>query len=185
MRSSSAWLGIVDAKRPEVEPEAAEVDRPDDVGHVGDDERPRGRAVRRRHLDRLQPLRSARRHALLEERLPERAVGEPLQHRRPAPRRAQDRLGDGEVVADEVELGRPEPGKKILSGFEISTLRPDTSMLWLAARLVWARHDDRLPAASGPIACCRGAAPERSGAQCDEVDDVEIDEGRDEHDHAL
>ena len=106
--------GIFDAERPEVEPQTAQVDRPHDVSQVGDDECPRGRTVRRRDLDGLEPLRSTCRNTLLEERLPERAVRESLQHGRPAGCRAQDRLGDGEVVTNDIQLGRPYAGKEEL-----------------------------------------------------------------------
>ena len=77
------------------------------MGHVGEHERARGRPVRRRDDRRLQPLRRALGHALLEERLALRAVGEALHEGRPPTRGAQERLGDRQVVAHEVELRLP------------------------------------------------------------------------------
>ena len=58
--------------------------------------------------------------------------------------RAQDRLGDGEVVADEVELGRAEAREEDL--VRVRDLDTATRHLdGLAGRsAAWARHDDRL-----------------------------------------
>ena len=55
--------------RPQVQPETAEVDRPHDVGDVGDDQGVGRGAVGGRDDGRLQPLRSAGRDPLLEEGL--------------------------------------------------------------------------------------------------------------------
>jgi hypothetical protein len=91
--------------RPDVEPEAGQVDRPDHVRHVGEHQRAAGRPVRGAHDRRLQPLRRIRRHSLLEERASLCAVREPLHEGRPPAGRPQQGLGDGEVVAHQVELG--------------------------------------------------------------------------------
>ena len=61
--------GVGGQVRPEVEPEAADVHRPDDVRDVGDDERVGGRAVGRRHDGGLQPVGGTGRDALLVEGL--------------------------------------------------------------------------------------------------------------------
>src|SRR5262249_43562143 len=67
-------------------------------------ERTRGRPVRRAHDRRLEPVRRRVWNTLLEERAPLGAVREALHQRRPPARSAHERLGDGEVVAHEVEL---------------------------------------------------------------------------------
>src|SRR3954452_6655191 len=61
-------IGAVVYVRPDVKAEAGEVHRPDDVRHVGEHERARGRAVRRADDRRLEPLRHRVGNALLEER---------------------------------------------------------------------------------------------------------------------
>ena len=56
-------------------------------------------------IGRAQPRRRVVGHALLEERVAARAVREALHQHGPSAHRAHDRLGDREVVVDEVELG--------------------------------------------------------------------------------
>ncbi len=56
------------------------------------------------------------RDPLLEERVAGGAVGEPLQQHRPPAHGRQQRLGDGEVVAGQVELGLPVLGEEDLVG---------------------------------------------------------------------
>ena len=79
-------------------------------------------------------------HALLEERLPERTVREPLQHRGPTSRRAEDRLGDGEVVMDEIQLGRTETREEDLVG--VRDLHAAARHLdgLTGGSAIWARH---------------------------------------------
>ena len=97
-------LGVVGAVGPDVEAQAGEVDRPGDVRDVGRHQRSRGRAVDGLDRRRLQPLRRAVGHALLEERRPAGSLGEALHQHRPAAHRAHERLAHRRVVADEVEL---------------------------------------------------------------------------------
>ena len=98
-------LGIGGDVGPDVEAETAEVHRPHDVREVGGDEGLRRRAVRCADGRRLEPLGHVLRHALLEERRPGRAVGEPLHEHRSSAHRAQEWFLDCAVVLDEVELG--------------------------------------------------------------------------------
>ena len=102
---------------PQVQAEAADVHGPHDVGDVGDDERVGGRAVRCGDGGRLQPVRGARRDALLVEGLAGGAVGEALQHGGPPAGGVQQVVADLEVVRDEVELGGVEGG-------EVDLVRP-------------------------------------------------------------
>ena len=67
--------------------------------------------------DRLQPVRRACRHALLEEGL-RRRRRRGIAAASPAGRpRAEDRLRDGEVVRDQIELGRPGRGRTPCPGW--------------------------------------------------------------------
>ena len=136
--------GIFHAKRPEVEPQTAQVHGPNDVSQVRDDERPRCRAVRRRDLDCLEPLRRALGHTLLEKRIPERSVGKPLQHRGAAACRKQDRLRDGEVITDDIQLARPETGEEDLAGVRDLDAAARHLNGPAGGSAVWARHTDRL-----------------------------------------
>jgi hypothetical protein len=97
-------LGTVVETGPDMEAEAREVDGPHDVRHVGEDERPRGRPVRRRDDRRLEPVRRRLGDALLEERASLGPVRKALHECRPPGDDAHERLGDGEVVAHEIEL---------------------------------------------------------------------------------
>ena len=96
---------------PQVQPEAADVHGPDDVGDVGDDEGIGRGAVRRRDGGRLQPVGCAGGDALLVEGLAGGAVGEALQHGGPSAGGVQQVVADVEVVGDQVELGGIEGGK--------------------------------------------------------------------------
>src|SRR5581483_12029179 len=100
----------------DVEPEAGEVDRPDDVRQVGEHERARRRPVRRADDRRLQPLGCVLGNALLEERAALGAVREALHQRRPAAGGAHERLRDGQVVPDELELRLAALGEEHLVG---------------------------------------------------------------------
>src|SRR5262249_53092829 len=86
-------LRLVVEVRPDVKAEAGQVHRPDDVRHVGEDERTRGRPVRRADDRRLEPLRRRVGNALLEERAPLCPVRAALHERRPPARSAHERLG--------------------------------------------------------------------------------------------
>ena len=108
--------GVGREVRPHVEAEAAQVDGPGDVREVGGHERPRRRPVRRRDDRRLEPLRRRVGDALLEEGRAPGSRWEPLQEQRPAARRAHQRLGDAQVVANEVELRLAALGEEHLVG---------------------------------------------------------------------
>lgn len=91
-----------------VEVDAAEVDHPRELRHVAHDDLvcvASGREPERRHLD---PVGSLRGRALLVERLLLDAVREALEEHRAPADAAHRAVGDGDVVADEVELGQPE-----------------------------------------------------------------------------
>ena len=115
MRSSSVCSGSIGTRRPHVEAEAAEVHRPHDVREILDHERVRRRAVGRADDRRREPLGRVVGDALLEERLSFGAVRVALHEHRASAHRAHHRLGDGEVVVDEVELGLVALGEQDLA----------------------------------------------------------------------
>ena len=98
-------VGIARTDRPRVEAEAADVDRPQEMGEVGDHERARFGAVGRADDGGGQPVRRAVGHALLEERRTARAVREALHQHRSIAHGAQHGVADRHVEPDEVELG--------------------------------------------------------------------------------
>ena len=104
--------------------QAGQVYGPDDVGHVGENERAGGGPVRRADDRGLQPLGRSLRNALLEERAALRAVREALHEGGPPAHSAHERLRDGEVVAQQVEL-------------RLRALREEN--------LAWARNSDASP----------------------------------------
>ena len=100
-------VGMVEVappRRPRVEVDDAEVDRPDDVGGVGGDQLLGGATRREGDGRRLQPLGHFLRHPLLPDRLLHDPVDEALHHGRPPAQVDQRRLGDRQVVLDDVEL---------------------------------------------------------------------------------
>ena len=85
----------------------------------------------------------------------ERAVRKALQHRGPAGCRSQDRIGDGEVVADDIQLGRPETGEVDLAGvrdLDVATRHLDGLD---GGSSVWARHADRLTGPARTPVCSK------------------------------
>ena len=104
-------VGVAAAHRPRVQVEAPEVDRPQDVGHVDRAQLLGAAPARERHRHRLEPRRAARRHPLLVEERPLGAVGVALEHGRALAHPPQGAGADGEVVADQVELGLA-PGRE-------------------------------------------------------------------------
>ena len=115
---------VVGEVRPDVEAEAPDVDRPHDVGEVDRDQGARRRAIRGAHRRRLQPVGRGLRDTFLKEVRPARAFGEALHQRRPAAHRAHQRLGEAEVVVDEVELGLAVLGEEHLVGVRDVELVP-------------------------------------------------------------
>ena len=93
-----------------------------------------GRAPgRKAKLDGRDPVRPRARRPLLEERLRLRPVHEPLQRHRPASNPAQRPVRHRQVVADQVQLGVPGPGKEHLPGLDTLTERPAASTTILAS----------------------------------------------------
>src|SRR5207237_5173890 len=117
-------LLVVRLRRPDVEADAAEVDRPDDVGQVGRNERIRGGAIRGAHDCRLQPLRAHIRDPLLEEGGTSGPVRIALKENRAALHRPHQRLLDALVVADKVELCLAPLGEENLAGTGDRNLAP-------------------------------------------------------------
>ncbi len=103
--------GVVGPVGPQVESEAAQVHRPQDVGDVGHHEGVRRRPVGGGDHGGLQPVRGAGRHPLLEEGLAAGTLGEPLEHGRPAEGGDLQPLGHGHVVGGQLELGGSQLGK--------------------------------------------------------------------------
>ena len=58
----------------------------------------------------------------------------------------QDRLGDREVVADEIEFGRPEAREEDLVGMRDVDAAAGNLDALAGGSAVWARHLDRVPA---------------------------------------
>ena len=106
-------VGVVEVGGPDgvrVEVDAAEVDDPGERGGILDHDLVGGSPGRERQLDRPDPVRPLVGRPLLEEELAIGAVREALQGHRPSAGAAQRAVGDGDVVADEVELGDRPPG---------------------------------------------------------------------------
>ena len=107
-------LEVVSAHRVRIEVDAAEVDDPGQLGRVAHDDLRGGPTGREAQLHRLDPRRPRLGRPLLEEEVAAGAVHEALEGHRPAGHAAQRPVGHGEVVAHEVELGRPDLGEEDL-----------------------------------------------------------------------
>ena len=97
-----------------VQLEAGQVGHPDQRGGVARHDLVRGAPGWKRELDDLHPRGPRFGRALLVEGLAADAVGKAQQHVRTATGRAQRPVGDGDVVADEVELGVAGVGEEDL-----------------------------------------------------------------------
>ena len=117
-------LGVGRPGRPDVEAQAGQVDGPEHVGQVTGDQGLRRRAVGGGHDRRLQPVRVVLGHALLEERRAGGAVGEALEQDGPAAHRPHQRLFDGLVVVDQVQLGLASQREEDLAGTGDAHLAP-------------------------------------------------------------
>src|SRR5258708_38918935 len=98
-------LLVVRLRRPDVEADAANVDRPYHMGQAGRDERVRGRPVRGADDCRLQPVRAQLRDPFLEEGRAADSVWITLEENWAALHRPHQRRLDRLVIVDEVELG--------------------------------------------------------------------------------
>ncbi len=104
-------VGMVDvviADRMRVEVDAAEVHDPGERGAVRHDHLVGGAAGGERELDCPDELGNRGRRALLEERLPGRAVHEALERHGAVHHTAQGAIGDGEVILDKVSFRRAD-----------------------------------------------------------------------------
>ena len=97
-----------------IEVDAAQVDRPGQSGGVVDDGFLGRGAGRVAQLGDVDPVGPFCRRSLLEDRLLVDALDEPFQDHRAAGHAAQRTVGDGQVVADQVELG--VAGSPVLTG---------------------------------------------------------------------
>lgn len=95
---------IVHVIGPDVETQAALVDRPQDMREIVGDQRVAGGAVGGGDLHRVQPVRRRFRHPLLEPRLARRAVRIAFEQQRAVAHDAEKRFGDRLVVADQIQL---------------------------------------------------------------------------------
>jgi hypothetical protein len=110
-------VGMVEVgapRRPRVEVDHPEVDRPEEVRRVVRAELGGAAAAREADGRRLEPVRGVPGHALLEEELPRGALDEPLHRRRALAQVKARRVGDREVVLGEVELRVPGLGEEDL-----------------------------------------------------------------------
>ena len=98
---------IVRLVRPQVETEAAQVDRPQDVRDVGHHQGVGPGAVGGGDVRRLEPVGGILRDALLEERVLARAVGESLQQGGPTCRDATQHVPDLDVIRGQVDIWWP------------------------------------------------------------------------------
>jgi len=117
-------LLVVRLRRPDVEADAAEVDRPDHVGQVGRHERVRSGAIRRADNCRLQPLRAQLRNPLLEEGGTAYPVRIALEENRTVLHRPHQRPLDSLVVPDKVELRLAPLGEENFAGAGDRNLAP-------------------------------------------------------------
>jgi hypothetical protein len=97
-------LDVATARRPGMEVERREIDRPDHVRELGDAQLVGVAAGREGDARRLDPVRPLLGHALLVDRLALGAVRVPLQLRRPLVEGPDDAVADRHVVLGEVEL---------------------------------------------------------------------------------
>ena len=100
-------LGVRAPAVPRVELDRRHLHRPDDAGQLGHAQLVGGALPpREEQLDGLDPLGCSGRQALLVHLVARQALGEAVQHARTLEERVHDPVADGEVVLDEVELGR-------------------------------------------------------------------------------
>ena len=102
---------VVGADRVRVEVDAAEVDDPGEPGGLVHDDLVRGAAGREHQGCDAHPVGPVVRRALLEERLLLDAIDEALERHRATADADQRAVGDGDVVAHEVQLRDPARGK--------------------------------------------------------------------------
>jgi hypothetical protein len=110
-------VGVVEIRREHrvrVQVDAAKVDHPREAGRVPQHDLIGGPPGRKAQLGGGDPVGPLVWGALLEERLGLRAVHEPFQRHRAPGHAAQRPVGDGQVVADEVQLGVPGPREEDL-----------------------------------------------------------------------
>src|SRR6185503_1954721 len=103
-------VGMVEvfgADRVRMELQASQVRHPGERGRIAWYDLFRRAAGRKTERDDFDPIRPRGGRSLLVEELAVNPVGIADEHVRPAPRSAQRALGDGEVVAYDVELGDP------------------------------------------------------------------------------
>src|SRR5262249_27478593 len=97
-------IEIVGAHGMRIEVDASEVDDPEKLGSVADDDLT-GRTSRRKlKLDRLDPVRMLLRRPLLKKRFPLGSIHVALEHDRSRRDASQRAVSDGVVVANEIEL---------------------------------------------------------------------------------
>ena len=116
--------GVGGPGRPDVKAQAGQVDRPQHMGQVTGHQGLGRSAVGGGHDRGLEPFRMVLRHALLEERRAGGAVGEPLEQDRAAAHGPHQRLLDGLVVVDQVQLRLSPLGEEDLTGAGDAHLAP-------------------------------------------------------------
>ena len=98
-------IEVLRAHRMRMQIDAAEIDDPRQLCRVAQHDLARGAAGRELELDHFDPERPRFGRALLEEEFPLGAVDVAFERHRPAAGPPQRALGDGEVVADQIDLG--------------------------------------------------------------------------------
>jgi hypothetical protein len=118
-----------------VEIDASQVHHPGEGGGVVDHHLVRRAARWKRQLDGAHELGHRLRRPLLEEGLARRSVDEALERHWPIPHAKQRAIGDGEVVAHELDLGDPGLGEEHLARVADRDLVPvEDEALRLGAR---------------------------------------------------
>ena len=140
---------------PQVEPEAPQVDSPQDVSDVGDDQGVRRRPVGGGDHGGLQPVRSPGRHPLLEEGLAAGSLGEPLEHGGTSEGGHPQPFGHRHVVGGQLEFGGTQIGEVDL--VRIGDLDCPTRHLDGAGP--FGGHHPTLSGRTTPITCRRRPLP--------------------------
>ena len=126
-------LGVGGLGRPDVEAQAGQVDRPQHMGEVGGHQGLGRGPVGGGHDRGLEPFRMVLGHAFWKNDVPVAPWGNRWSRTGRPPMAAHQRLLDGLVVVDQVELGLSPLGEEDLAGLVMRTSRPAASTTVLSS----------------------------------------------------